>query len=549
MKKIALLTMFSLLATFSFAQTVTVDASNPSPNNTTVFNSIQMAIHSFQASGTTTAASPGGVGVNQGNPAPDIINVLATSVVDEYIVIDSNGNPGNDDFIVLNEPLTIQGSGGAAIIALRQYTGASNQGTGANGFQDCGFCWRQDVNLTLKDLIFIPSKTNTPTDDAMNFRATANATNPIITMENIVLTANNGSNGPVTITGLDTPNMTGATGFGDDGIVFLSRTEGGSMTLNATNLIISSFSTNAVGTANDGLLAWMSGTTQDFVNCFVNLGPGCIISNINRFGIQNPYGGYINIQGSKEKPVIINNCGSDGIWNYSDTVAPTQPTICEVNYCIVNNCGNSGIKEQETAGRGFIKSIKNTIIANCKAPGIALFAFGTRPTGVTDTVEIDNVTMHNCGYSSTWSYGIAAPVYTSGGTEYKTNRNANITNTIVSGAGLTGIFNSSTGTFSVDYSALVTESMAGYEYALANATGGSGTINVGANVINSNPRYVTYAIGDFASSSFMDVTNSAFAGKGTGGSDLAGGADYVGGWPPPPTPTPLAVNNTWSIYK
>ena len=88
---------------------------------------------------------------------------------------------------------------------------------------------------------------------------------------------------------------------------------------------------------------------------------------------------------------------------------------------------------------------------------IALFAFGALPPvgGVTDTVTIDNVTVHNCGYNDgntpPWSYGIAAPIYTT--TSDKTNRNANITNTIISGSGMTGLYNDSDGTFSIDYSA------------------------------------------------------------------------------------------------
>lgn len=528
-----------VFSTSVMAQTVTVDAANPSPDNVTTFNSLQMAIHSFQASGDTTAASPGGVGVNHGDSAPDVINIVSTAVIDESIVADAEGSLGNGQ-VVLDEDLTIQGYGVTAIVALQMNSSA------ASPFNDCGFCWRQSTNLTLKNIIFIPSLTNTPTDDGVYFRQPTSAVNPVINIENVVITSNNGSNAPVTTTGLDNPDLTGATGFGDDALYVVSRTEGGSITMNATDLVISSYNTEDGGN-HDGIIMFMSGTTNDIVNCFVNLGPGCVISNCNRFGIQNPYGGYLNIQGSKEKPVIINNVGADGIWNYSDTTAPTQATICEVNHCIVNNCGGSGIKEQETAGRGFIKSIKNTIISNCEGPGIALFAFGALPPigGVTDTVEITSVTVHNCGYndgnSPPWSYGIAAPVYSA---TYKTNRNAVITNAIISGSGMTGIYNDGDGTFSVDYSALVTESLGGYGYALAATTGGSGTINVGANVINDNPIYVAYGVNDFASADFMDVDNPAFAGKGSGGIDLAGGADYIGSWTPP-----LAVGNTWLLYE
>ena len=72
----------------AMAQTVTVDAANGSPNNTDTFNSIQMAIHSFQASGAVAASTDGsGVGVNHGNAAADVINILTSAVPDAIFSI------------------------------------------------------------------------------------------------------------------------------------------------------------------------------------------------------------------------------------------------------------------------------------------------------------------------------------------------------------------------------------------------------------------------------------------------------------------------------
>ena len=385
----------------------------------------------------------------------------------------------------------------------------------------------------------------------------------VVTVDNIVVTANDGANAPLTTTGLETEAdafalLQGANvvGYGDDGVYVVSRTEGGSITFNATNMVIScyntSFTTDPDRTgelANDGIMVFMSGATNDIINGFLNLGEGCVISNTPRFGIQNPYGGKVTINGSDTKPVILANIHGDGIWNSSDSTGPTQPTICLVNNCIINNCDNGGIKEQETNGRGFIESVTNTIIANCKAPGIEFYASGTRPAGVSETATINNVTVHNCGYDmadpgANYDFraaGIASPAYQ---TTNKSNRNVNITRTIISGLALTGLYNSSDGTYDIDCSSLVTEYMSGYNYALGTTTSGPSTITVGTSVINLNPIYVTYGVDDFASADFMDVDNPAFAGKGCSGIDLAGGADFIGGWTPP-----LAVRNTWMLYQ
>jgi len=547
--------LFVLLGSMALAQTVTVDASNASPNNTTTFNSLQLAITSFQASGDVTAGTNGsGVGNNNGNGAADVINIITGAVLDEGIFIDAEGGIGAG-LHVLDEALTIQGSGVFGTVALKM------TGNGSIG-NDCGLFWCQDVDLTLKNIYFIPSLTDTPTDDAMYFRQTGNAATMVVTVDNIVVTANNGSGVPVTTTGLMSASaaenlLSTATGFGDDAMYVVSRAEGGSITFNATNMIISCFNTSfttapdrAGEGANDGIITFMSGTTTDMLNCFVNLGAGCVISDTPRFGIANFYGGgELTIDGSSDSPVILANIHGDGVWTTSDAIAPTQPTVTSVNNCIICNCDNSGLKEQETNGRGFIESVTNTIIANCRAPGIEFYSNGTRPAGVSETVTIENVTVHNCGYDmadpgANYDFraaGIASPAYL---TTNRSNRNVNITKTIISGLDLTGLYNSSDGTYDIDCSSLVTENMSGYNYALGTTTSGPSTITVGADVINLNPIYVTYGVDDYASADFMDVDNPAFAGKGCSGIDLAGGADFIGAWTPP-----LAAHNTWMLYQ
>lgn len=550
MKSILCILFVCVLSTLAFAQTVTVDAANASPNNTSTFNSLQMAIKSFQASGGAVASTDGaGVGVNHGNVAADIINVVAGTTLDEWVVADAQSGGTGSDQVVLDSDLTIQGSGGQAVIALQMNSAAAS---GATVFSDCGFCWRQDVNLTLKDLALIPSLTNKPTDDGVFFRSTTNQVNTTVTIDNVVVTANNGSGAPVTLTGLDSPDTTGATSFGDDGLLVVSRTEGGSIAVNATHLVVALFNPSS-SSGRDGVMVFMNGTTSDIVNATLNLGAGCVISNCLRFGIQNPYGGYVNIQGTDAEPVILAKCGGDAIWNSSDVEGTTQATIAEVNHCIISECGG-GIKEQETGGRGFIKSVKNTIIAHCKAPGIEFYAKGALPPtgGVTSSVSIENVTVLDCGYDmaapgANYDFraaGIASPTYTASSVVYQSNRNVDILNTIVSGPStglITGLYNSSTGAYTIDYSALPTGGI--WNEGLAAATGGAATITVGANVLSASPIYVASAAADFASADFADVRNPAYGGAAQAGTDLAGGADYIGDYTPP-----LSAS-TWEMYQ
>lgn len=54
-----------------------------------------------------------------------------------------------------------------------------------------------------------------------------------------------------------------------------------------------------------------------------------------------------------------------------------------------------------------------------------------------------------------------------------------------------------------------------------------GDVTTATAIINAAPMYKSY---DATTADFMDVQNVVYAGAGTGGSDLAGGADYVGGF-------------------
>ncbi len=501
------------------AQTVTVDASLVMPDGVTTFNSLQTALESFQADGHS------GPGVNHGQGAADVIEVIATGgVVDEPIIADRQGL--GQDRVELDEDLTIRGAGGMAVIALQQ----SSLGSIAN---DCGLFFRQDVNLRLENLAFIPSRNQTPTDDGLYFRSSTQSSTSTITLRNVVITSNDGADQPVTLTGLDRPDLAGATGFGDDALYLVSQKDGGRITLDAENLVISAFSTQQ--SFNDALVVFMGGAVQDVINAFVRLGPGCVITHVPRFGIQNSFGGSVQLAGTKTDPVILAHIGGDGIWCFSDNDGPTQASVLEVEGAIIHDCSGAGIREEEEKGRGFINSVSASLISQCGGPGIALFANGQVPDNYSTALGIQKVTFHNCGFNanpgSDYDFlagAVVAPLFRNSN---RSNRNVLIKDCIITGKGLTGLYNSGFGRFVVENTALVNYAPAdpAHDYELAQTVDGSGTIDLEPTVYYVSPHYSSFGTGDYLQDAYLDVENDYYIDRASDGGPLVGGADFAGG--------------------
>ena len=90
-KGIVLLAASLCLTGVAAAQTVTVDANEASPDNVSTFDSLAVAISSFQASGPVTAATDGaGLGVNNGDGAANVINITSTAKLEEVLQLDEN---------------------------------------------------------------------------------------------------------------------------------------------------------------------------------------------------------------------------------------------------------------------------------------------------------------------------------------------------------------------------------------------------------------------------------------------------------------------------
>lgn len=289
-----------------------------------------------------------------------------------------------------------------------------------------------------------------------------------ISFEDCVFTANNGSNAPVTTTGQDDPDMNDPSVIklaeGGDGMFILSRAERGDLVTNFTNTIVASF---GQGTNADGIIGFMNGTAGDFINCVMNINEGCVFANITGRGIQNPYGGYVNVQGTETNPVVFRNiAGTSAIWMISDS--DIQPTATKIDYANFYNL--TGTAVQETAGfpRGFIADVTNSKFGPSAGDAMGYSSAGAVPPNgeAASTQIIDNCVFHNTGSGS-----LPSQIYTFA----NFNRTLNVTNSIFTGAGKNGIGSGGTaGMINVSNSIM---SMNGPN-ALGTKKGGAGEANI-----------------------------------------------------------------------
>jgi len=486
MKKIMLIAMLVSLVSFGLAQTVTV-----SKSGTPDYNTVQAAIDYFATDPAPTV--------------PNVINITDSSVYDEMITI--------------NVPVTIEGTdANRPVLAIQTNTG----GDANDGLLILIPTGTANV-VVLKNLIIIPSKTNTPQDDGIR----SHGQNVNLTLENVLVTANNGSDAPITTTGLEAVDLTGAIMFGDDGIFIGGTTtpagDGFSATLK--DVVVSHIQGAAGGVvANDGLV--LSGAGNVF-----RILDGCVFSYCNRLGIQAT--GDFQINAPNKRVVVLGNKGFAGIWFAAAPTNAANPRL--IDGCnVINNLGENhttapvGAWGIEIQNGGTVNTIvKNSIIAGNSDRGIVIGEL----TG-TGTVSIENVTIANNGAAAINDVaGYTADI--------------NITDTIIAGNGSAKasnvIVHNGSGVMNIAYSGIVT---AGPQSLLIPATTGTGPF-ITSNIVESDPQFVDAA--DYRNDSFFDVFNDDYYGANSLGAPLSGGADYVGPIPTP-TPVPLSADKIWKLY-
>lgn len=486
MKKIILIVILVGLVSLGYAQTKTV-----SKSGTPDYNTIQAAIDFFATDPEPTN--------------PNVINITDASVYDEMITI--------------NVPVTIEGTDtNRPVLAVQMNSGAdANDGlliripTGTSNV------------VVLKNLIVIPSRTSTPTDDGIR----SHGQNVNLTMDNVLITANNGSDAPISTTGLEAVSLSGATMFGDDGMYIGGDTtitgDGFSATLK--DVVITHMQGAVGGTANDGLV--LSGTANVY-----RIQDGCVFSYCNRLGIQAA--GDFQISAPTKRVVVLGNRGFAGIWFSGAPASVVNPRL--IDGCnVINNLGENhttapvgawGIEIQNGGTVQYI--VKNSIIAGNSDRGLVIGELaGTGP------VTIENVTISNNGTSA---IGVVTGCAS----------NIDITDSIIAGNGTSNasnvIIHNGSGTMNISFSGIVT---AGPQSLLIPATTGTGTI-ITNNIVEDNPQFVDAT--DYNSDSYFDVVNTAYYSANSIGDPLSGGADYVGAIPTP-TPVPLSANNVWRLYE
>jgi hypothetical protein len=479
MNKAMLVIFFFFVSLATFAQTVTVNSEGGA-----MYTSVQSALDAVSGDPTT----------------PDVVNI-------------TGGGPYNE-IITIASPVTLKGDSYRPILAVRSNSASLTT-------PPDGLVINASGEVTLENLVIIPSLTDPPGDNNSDGICIASQTPPglTLTMTDILICPNNGSNEPVSTDGLTEVDLTGATPFGDDGMN-LTSAPGVWVVANFTR-VISTNNRNPGNPDNDGFYIY---PTHDMAaQNSINFLEGCVASFNGGIGIgwQGDGGATININGTHENPVLIignktANSAHGGCTLFNGTAT--------VNYCIIADNDQAGFATL-TAGAALgtgLNSIQNTIIANNGGPGI-LSADNdlSRPA----LVSVHNVTLFGNGTHQILNTS--------------TRQGFSLTNTIVAGAGTTGITNDGAAC-SVAYSALVT----GGAHALTATTGGTGTTTVAGSVINVDPEFVSLNLmsAGALNSDFLDVNAVAYQSAGVGGAPLAGGADYVG-------PPPLGVSAHWSLYE
>ncbi len=466
----ATLAVLSGITSVASAQTVTV-AKSGSPN----FATVQAAIDSFDPD------------PNAGQP--NIIQITDSALYDEIITVDV--------------PVTIDGTAATRPVLAVQTNPAS---AGANDGLTVSIAAASTSNsVFLKNLIVIPSTTTPPADDGI----ISLGQNLYLELNNVVVTANNGSNVPLAVDGMSQADTTGAIFFGDDGVFLGSGTVAGT---GFEGVLKDTVITHlqAAGAGHDGLVC--SGTGKSYT-----ILDGCVISFCSRLGIQ-AHGDFEIAASKTDKAYILSNRGFAGLWFAGGGINKRS-----ISGAVIANSGNGttegfGIEHQNAGAAGM--TVTDSIIVNNTSDNIRVSNVGT-----TADVRLTRVTLAN------------QTTATQSALEIDAGATANIflTDCIVAGNGSGEVPNTllhnGTGTLTLSGTALVTAG----PFALTTPTGGTGPVS-GTPTTTANPQFVETV--NVASASFYDVANPAYATASSTGGPLGGGADFVGG----------SSVNDWSVY-
>lgn len=440
----------------------------------------------------------------------------------------TGGGPYQEN-ISANFSVTIKGDGYRPVIAAPPTAGLQNGSLNGNAvafYTTADF--PGDQAFTLENMVILPQVGNAPTRGIRtNNNNSTDQLTPVdmtVNLEDVLITSNNGSDQPVSTDGLSTASMTGATKFADDICWFA-----GFVDVNTTNTIITNVHD---GTASvDGIVFY-----PDEGGYELNLGPGTIISYLNRMAVQMVSdGNVINMRGTKANPVIIkgnlfggsrnsaislfNADGGTGASNHFENVVFVENNSRPIGLSLVTAPGTTGMG-LEADNVAFVNNVESAVLINSNL---------TLPWNFTNTTFVNN------GLGSATGLNKSA-IYIGESTAGNNTGAITFTDSIIAGNGRAK--DGTTGSNLIDISApnmpisfVNTAIVNAGPYALATGNyelRSGATAPTETDVINADPQF-GYVGADFTDPNFLDVNATAYHQAGTASSDLSGYGDYVGG--------------------
>lgn len=263
----------------------------------------------------TTSAGAQSVTVNSAGGADytsvqAALTAVSSSAAEPDVITIVGGGPYAGGYAI-GSPVAIRGESpdNRPILLLAQNGSVS-------GRETSGIANAAAVDIVLENLILLPALENKPTR-AVNIEPLSNSDNFSLTVRNVLLTSNNGSNQPLSTDGLELKDFTGATSFGDDGFWILGTFSGrpsGTVHGQFENVIVTHLDDDSTVSSmslrnQDGFVIGGENTSVTFIN---------VISSYNdRWGMQLLSDLTAHLEGTPDKPIICKGCGSAGILCYS----------------------------------------------------------------------------------------------------------------------------------------------------------------------------------------------------------------------------------------
>lgn len=492
MKRIFYLSLMLVFAATSYAANpVVVD-----DLNTGDFTTISAAIASWCAGGS-----------NSGETAPFVIQVI-NGPYDEEIHINQT-MPGVGDIV---GDMVITATGSPVTVKVQPFTATDQYGVGI--YQD-------NYNVTLDNLILCPSATGpSPIGQFIRVGETGGAgVLNTVTISNCVVTESSSAGEPLVTSKLEalaatypvdrSGKMHATAGRGVQKRGNISTSGGVSLTLD--NTVIYGFpgvnaelyfsTTSDIVTINDcvnshaGAVAFRllggNAGTAIVTGTDATAGPLSATVVLNANGRTNAPGGAISCEAAAGTTYAIDNVIIEH--NVTDHSQPVYGIRCTGN-------AHANVSDSILVGSDYL--------LGCQPP---------------NAMTVSNVTFFNLA-----SAGAGSPLSL---TQYGEGTGSlAITDCIFSGSGTALSGTSAAGGTTVDYSALVQEG----PNALTAVDDGS-VVYTATNTTILDPMYIST---DINTADAFDVDNASYGGAGSAGSNLAGGADYVGSVPV----------SEWSLY-